>query len=206
MNELVGRVMDDAAKPQKYIPSEEEIAKQVALMTSRGYLRNEPEAFDKLARYMAVKAAGKARKGVLLWGGNGTGKTMWVSLFGPSMSSSQDIVAAYRKWGMEEMLCWLSPTKEYAEYLNHKGSNVTIDDIGAEPTVCDYGTRLEVVGEAIVDRYCLFQRGKGITYATTNLSPNKIKARYDDRILSRLMELCNFIEFKGKDQRIESDI
>jgi hypothetical protein len=187
-------------------PTPEMVEIQKQKMISTGYLRLIPESFDKLARFMAYREAGMNRKGLVLWGDNGTGKTRWANHFARAKCrAAQEIVVSWRQHGSESALSFVSPCREYGAHLNHPGGDVLIDDLGAEHTLNDFGNKIEALADVIVDRYCWFSREMGKTYITTNLSPEQITKRYDDRIISRLYEMCTFIEFKGSDVRINSE-
>ena len=76
-----------------------------------------------------------------------------------------------------------------------------IQDLGNEPQEALYmGNRLDVA------RYIIEYRGDShaeLTFITSNLrmGGDILKERYGDRVASRLMEMCNYYEIKGKDRR-----
>ena len=76
-----------------------------------------------------------------------------------------------------------------------------IQDLGNEPQEALYmGNRLDVA------RYIIEYRGDAhaeLTFITSNLrmGGDILKERYGDRVASRLMEMCNYYEIKGKDRR-----
>ncbi len=78
---------------------------------------------------------------------------------------------------------------------------LAIQDFGQEPQETLYmGNRLNVLRQLI--EYRGDQDGQ-LTIITSNLklSGKKLEERYSDRVQSRLFEMCNYFEIKGKDRR-----
>ena len=76
-----------------------------------------------------------------------------------------------------------------------------IQDLGCEPQESLYmGNRVDVVRQLIEYRG---DKTDEITLITSNLKINgeKLVNRYGDRVASRLNEMCNYFEIKGKDRR-----
>ena len=75
-----------------------------------------------------------------------------------------------------------------------------LDDLGSLteiPNVKHYGNDLDVVGFVITERYAK----RLYTFATTNLTENKLVERYGDRVVSRMHAMFNFIEMIDIDHR-----
>lgn len=76
-----------------------------------------------------------------------------------------------------------------------------IQDFGSEPQEAMYmGNRIDVIGNLIEYRGDIADE---MTLITSNMSINgdNLKKRYGDRVSSRLAEMCNYFEIKGKDRR-----
>lgn len=72
-----------------------------------------------------------------------------------------------------------------------------VDDLGTESDT--EWSRAAV--ESLIDaRYR--DRAEKHTWFTTNLGPRELMARYSERTISRLVELCEFYELGGADRRI----
>ncbi len=85
-----------------------------------------------------------------------------------------------------------------------KQAMLGIQDFGNEPQESLYmGNRLDVVRNLIEYRG---DKQDEMTFITSNLriSGDILKERYGDRVASRLSEMCNYFEIKGKDRRIIS--
>lgn len=82
-----------------------------------------------------------------------------------------------------------------------KISIVGLQDLGAEPLESMYmGNRVNVMRQILEHRG---DRTDQITLISSNLPMNhkRLVDRYEDRVSSRLNEMCNYFEIKGKDRR-----
>lgn len=82
-----------------------------------------------------------------------------------------------------------------------KMSIIGIQDLGAEPAESMYmGNRVNVLRQILEYRG---DRTDQLTLITSNLSMGgkNLLQRYEDRVSSRLNEMCNYFEIKGKDRR-----
>lgn len=80
-------------------------------------------------------------------------------------------------------------------------SIIGIQDLGAEPTESLYmGNRANVMRQILEHRG---DRTDLITLITSNLPMNHkvFVDKYGDRVISRLYEMCNYFEIRGKDRR-----
>ena len=76
-----------------------------------------------------------------------------------------------------------------------------IDDLGLEKKELMYfGEKEDVIGKILYERYNLFKMGI-LTHATTNLAPDELYQRYNNRIYSRIKEMFNWIVLEGNDRR-----
>lgn len=150
---------------------------------------------------------GNLKRGIYIAGNTGTGKS-W----------ALEIILEYsRLMGFQvtfdDKLCQLvwgniSADDVCARFTNtgnidgYKKANIIgIQDLGAEPTEsCFMGNKLEVLRTLIESRG---DRTDAMTLFTSNfpMSHKSIIDRYGDRVASRLVEMCNYMEIKGKDRR-----
>jgi len=118
-----------------------------------------------------------------LHGGVGSGKTFFFQSLGIRLIEASRIASLGKG-----AFVWM---REYSD-----GHQVCIDDLGAEPTVNDMGTKFEVLAEIVNHR-----AANGFkTHFTMNLTGPEISARYGERIVSRLM-LCKRHELKTANRR-----
>ena len=73
---------------------------------------------------------------------------------------------------------------------------IIIDDLGTESIKNDYGTKIDAVADAI----SYAEDSSKTLLITTNLSPEALKKRYDDRTLDRLRK-CKVVVIAGKSFR-----
>lgn len=75
---------------------------------------------------------------------------------------------------------------------------ISLDDIGVEVDRMDYGTRRNIVVEAINKAQ---DNPDTMLIMSSNLSGDAIRDRYGDRIYDRVMYLCHRIAFNGESLR-----
>ena len=85
---------------------------------------------------------------------------------------------------------------------NDKPITLLIDDFGAgNRHISNYGNQIDVFTELIALRYNDFKRYGTLTHITSNIKPHDIKTEFDERISSRLSEMCNRVKFPNIDHR-----
>lgn len=166
------------------------------------------EVYKKLIQYFHAdpEFVGDSTKGILLMGPTGTGKTL-----------AMQIMAIYRqiddtKFIMNDKVYKMNyEIIDVNRLVNFFLDNafdgidiycrryiVCIDDIGNESDqVKHYGNTLDVVSHILSERYSK----RLITFGTTNFPFSILEQKYNDRIVSRMYALFNFIEMVGKDFR-----
>ncbi len=154
---------------------------------------------------------GRLKRGIYIAGNTGSGKSWcleillaYCTVFGFKVSWQQDDNQKLSP------LCWRivradSLCDYFAKYGNIKDFKnlpiLGIQDLGQEPQETLYmGNRLDVVRQLIEHRG---DKDDEMTLITSNLklSGELLKNRYGDRVASRLTEMCNYFELKGKDRR-----
>ena len=77
-----------------------------------------------------------------------------------------------------------------------------IDDIGTGYEISKhYGNETNAVCELLLDRYIILKDYGKLTHITTNLNAAELSDRYGTRIFSRMKEMFEIVELKGKDKR-----
>lgn len=147
-------------------------------------------------------------KSVVFIGPTGTGKTLTmralrsymmidcvrclkngrvIPFYPTDFSSIRKIVSTYSSKGYDGLNGYL------------KRFSIVIDEVGAEPLVSKYyGNEINVFGELIEERYLL----GNLTSFTSNCDLDELRAKYGERVYSRLMETANIVEFIDKDWRL----
>lgn len=150
---------------------------------------------------------GSMIKGIYIAGGTGTGKSWCLDI----MRSYATIYGFDVEVGGEtKKLEWRTMRSDeiYGEYAKEgqiraiKAQSILgIQDLGQEPKEALYmGNRMNVLQQLLEYRG---DRTDAITLITSNLriSSDTLRDSYGDRVQSRLVEMCNYLEIRGKDRR-----
>jgi len=165
-------------------------------------------AYRALAEYMAAHFAGVGRKGLLLWGLQGRGKTLFLRLltqnFSPAArwTSALGLVQEYQERGAAALMAQMS--RDDYDVTPDGYRQMMIDDVGREPLGKRYGETFDVLAAVVDARYRAWQRYgyAAATWFTSNFDGNEMATRYDGRTVSRLAEMCEVIELTGPDWRL----
>lgn len=174
------------------------------------YFSYDPRFIEK-ALEMGIEGP-DLRKGLLLAGPIGCGKTSLLRLFQHNqrqvfmMRSAKEIAWKWRQAGKEagaylETMTTLQklPVDDVQNF--YQGfAGLCIDDAGTEDIQNSYGNKASVIADIIEGRY--FNRCAGVMlHMTTNLTMPDLKEFYGPRVTSRLRETMNQIHYKGEDRR-----
>ena len=132
------------------------------------------------------------RKGILLSGPVGCGKTSLMSLVRPFfdpdrrhlMKPARDITFEFIKDGYQVI------------HKYGKSSNIyCFDDLGIEQNIKHFGNECNTMAEILLSRYDHLIHSRVLTHGTTNLNANELETVYGNRVRSRLREMFNLISF-----------
>ena len=200
--------LDAQRAPRVHAPNRRKLTVEnaAAYLKRHGY-REEvcPRAFREVCAYIAARNNSATRKGLMLYGDVGTGKTMLLRLLGLPVRRAAWYV---REWQEQ-------PTRHdfdavvYGAYRSGQCvvtaaegmPRMVIDDLGGEPAGMRYGERCEVLGQVLCDRYDHWQQTGARTFVTSNCEWQAILDRYGARVTDRLREMCAVIEFRGESAR-----
>ena len=148
-----------------------------------------PDTFvSRICRNFADRFEDMGHKGLLLFGGVGTGKSFYAACIANALLSRG---IACRMTTMTA----LAKEREIPEHVRV----VILDDFGTERDT-------EYMREAVWDVIDRLYRRQITLICTTNLTAKELKTAEDthkQRIFSRLYEMCMFYELPGKDRRRE---
>lgn len=141
--------------------------------------------YDKVAEWLTNNNG----KGLMLYGNCGLGKSLLVRYAIPMLFRGfcQRIVTVVDCGSQQGNI---------DEILRRK--LISLDDIGVEVDRVDYGTRRNIVVEAINKAQ---DNPDTMLIMSSNLSGDAIRERYGDRILDRVKYLCHRISFNGQSLR-----
>lgn len=122
-------------------------------------------------------------KGIALFGGVGTGKSVILNGIMPILFAMKDKILVVKA---------ARDIKEFSKQWCY-----AVDDIGTEPMISDYGMKYYPI-EQIID-YCE-QNGK-LLLMSSNFTSSQLNDKYGARVVDRIESLCKIVEFKGKSLR-----
>jgi len=164
------------------------------------YFSND-QSFEKMAN-------GELRKGLLIYGNCGTGKSSMFDIV-QRMSlkynlkhlyytniSVHDVVNQFNKESKQNKL-------EGGESVIDKYSRgpVHFDDLGTEKQVQAWGIKENLFDRLLQIRYNEFKAKGTKTFVTTNLSIRELQNNYCKQVKDRLYQMFNFIELNGNSRR-----
>ena len=173
--------------------------------------------FDMLVSYFmndsAFESMGEGfslKKGLLLFGGVGCGKTSMMKMFQQNPKNSYVTISCrvvadeFADGGANSVQKYFNP--EYApmvvnNYFNTERMGICFDDLGTENESRHFGNQKNVIQEILLNRYDKPTDFIGKTHITTNLSGEQIGEVYGQRVRSRMREMFNTISFMGKKDR-----
>jgi DNA replication protein DnaC len=169
-----------------------------------GFSLNEAEVkiYKLLAMYfnndIRFEEAGYSlKKGIMLYGGVGCGKTTIMKLFRDNPSL---------KYGVVECMTIADIYKDKEEggsMVTHKYSNaptICFNDLGTEietGTSSHFGNKKNVMAEIILNHYERNESKNFKLHFTTNCNAEKLTQDYGIRVSDRLKEMCNIISLDG---------
>jgi DNA replication protein DnaC len=173
------------------------------------YFIDDEEGFLKKCRLLEVNNP-DIKKGILLAGNVGTGKTYLMDLFRKnqrqvyftrdSKKIVNDFMAAKDDEIPEEYLKPFMLRINDPQTLYQPCAGMCIDDLGKETMKNKYGNKMNVIGDLIEERYSAGYTGVFL-HATTNLSVPELTDHYGERVVSRISETFNMIVLEGNDRR-----
>lgn len=147
----------------------------------------------------------EAKKGILMYGPVGCGKTTLMNFFRFNQVSSfafiptRTISYEYSKHGHESIQKYkgMLATSDVYKSFGQGNVGVCFDDLGTEVDKKFYGNESNVMAEILLNRY----DNKNLaakTHITTNLNGAQIEERYGLRVRSRCREMFNVVTFNEK--------
>lgn len=151
--------------------------------------------------------AGRLEAGIYIAGGTGTGKSWLLEIMNAFCLVDEPRITLGET---TRPLRWTNYRADYIcdEYTSKGDISrfktmgvIGIQDMGSEPRESMYmGNRLPVIGSIIESRG---DRSDLLTLITSNLPINhsRLQELYGDRVQSRLAQMCNYFEIRGRDRR-----
>lgn len=176
------------------VAASEEVAKSLNKNDEFIINNHNKEVINQVYYYLtgSLKFEGNPKKGLLLAGGFGTGKTT-------ILKAVVRIIEYYTPLRFRFIPC-----VEMATEIKTLGVKffetrpIILDEIGRESkTIKDYGTKIRPIQEILAMRY----NSRAWTLGTTNFNTQTLAEFYGGYIEDRLKEMFNIIEVKGESFR-----
>lgn len=184
-----------------------DINKIAAYLEANGWKREIAGDADYNAALKAIKLADEQRKGLLVSGTFGVGKTKLVDII--SRAFADHWRRGYRmiSLGKSGEVEKLSDEWQEAWCEDLHDEIVFLDDVGAESATNEYGIITEPVAQFLTARHNRLMRYVPnlkpfpMVFVTTNLNAAEFDARYSGRVTSRNKDLFIPLRLNGNDKR-----
>ena len=164
------------------------------------------ESFKKLCLYFSgdprfeqYDESYSFKKGLLLYGAVGCGKTTFMKLFTDNQLlsykfySCRKIAQQYAKEGFDSIDNYSKKIKLSANTFGHSEFGACFDDFGIDDERKHFGDSTNVMADILLNRY--EDKLYKYTHITTNLTTEMIKSSYGERLSSRFSEMFNVVCF-----------
>lgn len=171
------------------------------------WLLNDPE-MTAIEPNSGRLVKGRLDKGIYLAGNTGSGKSLVMKILAMMESkigiAGTDKIPTWIEVRADEVVSEFAANGYESLAFYKKAPVLCIQDLGAEPNEVLYmGNRVNVMKLILESRG---DRLDQMTLITSNLPINcqENVARYGERVVSRLMEMCNYLTLVGEDRRIHA--
>ena len=142
------------------------------------------------------------RKGLLLYGNIGCGKTRLMEAFNANtrqsylMVSCRRVVDDFTSQGTSiiDRLSGLVSVGQPHRYYDQRQLGICFDDLGTESEGAHFKSTRNVLAEILQNRYEK-PEVRFMTHVTTNLTPAELKQAYGPRVHDRMRDMFNVISF-----------
>lgn len=162
------------------------------------------ETIQKLLCYFLGRASEHSlelKKGILLTGSVGSGKTLLLRLLKALVDIIDYSPRKFNIVGISDLDNNISIEGNFSPLKKYTKGIYCFDDIGVEHDTEILGASTMLVPRLILERYNLFQKIGLVTHATSNLTIAEMQQKYGERVGSRMREMFNEVVLIGIDKR-----
>lgn len=185
------RIKAATMREKSVSPTKKSMAAIRERLLNLGYVETNQEVFKAICSYGALLMDGTARKGLMLKGECGIGKTLGVeclaAIFKMPVLIPENFASDYKDCEGNLDLLEKHVLTGYDYY--EEPHNIVIDEIGSRDTVRNFGETADIMATVLDMRYRAFLKYGVLTIVTTNLTDREITARYGLRIEDRIAEM-----------------
>lgn len=170
--------------------------------------------------YMKLTLAAERNqaKGVFLIGNMGVGKSVCMRVMGSLFKDTHRYFQFAKTRDIAKELEWRNPSDILYDFGYELKRDLYLDDIGLAQSVRnDYGNKVNIIAELLMERYDLFVREGFKTHLSSNRMLNVDRRKhpdypptvldlYGDVVLDRIKEMNTVIVWKGESLRTLTEI
>lgn len=184
-------------------PTDESKRKMTEIFAEYDYRADNAEVFNAIVGYGALLLDKTARKGMILSGPVGIGKTLGLQILAAKFRIPifyPKLFASLYKELKGDPLAFEKQIISAGDFYDEP-KTIIIDELGQKDTTRIFGEESEIMVDVLEARYRAFLKHGVKTIITTNLTDKDIKDRYGIQINDRLNEMCYFKSVNGKSLR-----
>ncbi|MBX3045223.1 MAG: hypothetical protein KIT33_10410 [Candidatus Kapabacteria bacterium] len=141
------------------------------------------------------------KKGLLINGGYGTGKTMALDIF-QIFTIKRNLRNTFEMFDSDTVIDEFTKTGRPSIENFNKEANIGIDDLGEDSGKhYHFGTVEDPIDVLLSRRYRMFTSYGYKTFATSNLDLKQLQQRFSGKVFDRMKEMFNVIPMKGESWR-----
>lgn len=167
---------------------------------------------------LALNEKAKNAKGIFLIGNMGVGKSVCMRVMGSLYKDTHRYFQFAKTRDIAKELEWRNPSDILYDFGYELKRDLYLDDIGLAQSVRnDYGNKVNIIAELLMERYDLFVREGFKTHMSSNRMLNVDRSKYPDYpptvldlygdvVLDRIKEMNTIIVWKGTSLRTLTEI
>lgn len=218
-DEILSKVDKIVKRPQRRLKKtmDYEAARVIFWRICKGRQASKNEEFEvdehnkdvipNLVKYFINDESGAydLRKGILLTGDVGTGKTLLlanIATFLQMVQSEKAFKVGVCNDIVDQLMAQSYKSKSGINLKKYYSGHWCFDDLGDEPAKFQhYGNIIRPMDRILSERYKAFENGWCLTHGTTNLNAQELNEYYGKRVYDRIKKMFNVVLLGGESRR-----